>query len=92
MMKNDLQELLGRVRVKVGTTDKQTQALLARITTDAAILSARAAAGEHVETELLHLKAQASNLSAEFQTVVSQELRTWLLEKVGFVIAAALTG
>jgi len=88
----DIQELINRIRQRAGTDDQETQALLARVASNATLLAARAAVGEPVEADLLHLKAQASNLSAEFQSIVSDELLTWLQEKLSLIIAGALVG
>lgn len=89
---SDLQELWNRVRQRIGATDQETQDLLVRVTTGLTMASVRASVGEDVRPEMLHLKAQVSNLNAEIQTALGEEVRNWLLEKVGMVIAGVLAG
>ena len=88
----EIQDLINRVREKAGTGDQETQALLARVATSATILAARSSVGEDVTQDMLHLKAQAANLSAEFQEILGDEVRNWLMERIGFVIVGVLTG
>jgi len=81
--------LLQNVLNRLSTNDPETRDLAARITTDAALLTARAAAGEDVEAEIQHLKAQALNLSAEVAQVISDELRLLVFGTIRAIFARA---
>ena len=87
----NLSDLLARVReVLPDDIDDETIALVERVATSAALLAARASVGEDVDREMQHVKAQAMNLSAEYLQKTIDEVRDWLLEAVGKVVAGIL--
>lgn len=71
---NDLKARLEAIKAEAGLQNPERIALLARITLDAAALQARAAAGEDVSGELLHVAAQAANLDETARQIVGKHL------------------
>ena len=84
----NLSGLMGRIReVLPDDIDDETIALVERVATNAALLAARASVGDDIDREMQHVKAQAMNLSAEYLSKTIDEVRDWLLEAVGKVVA-----
>ena len=83
----NLDELIRKIESRLNLDDPEDQQLIARITTDATLLTARKVAGEDVDQELIHLTAQAMNLSATAQQVVSSEIRAWILGALTTVLS-----
>ncbi|HET6496162.1 MAG TPA: hypothetical protein VFH61_12455 [Thermoleophilia bacterium] len=80
-------DLFARIRKELpDDIDDKTIELVERTAAAAAILVARAAEGQEVERDLLHVKAQAANLSAEYLTKVLTKVREWVLEAVTKVV------
>ena len=91
-MSDPLQGLWDRVQARLGAADPETAALMARISVNLATLTAAATVGNKiVDQDMAHLRAQVSNLNAEFQTALADEFRQWVTEKVALVIQGVLT-
>lgn len=89
-----LEDLVGPIKARI--TDPQRQVLAVELATDIAQLQARALAGEDVESEIRHAKAQASSLLATEAGVVLDVVMTWVNGIAGGVargvIAAVAAG
>jgi len=85
ILKDVLAELRGRI------ADPARQQILVQLTTDLAQLSSRALAGENVEAELRHVRAQGAMLAAEEAALVRNTLLDWIGVVTGAVVRGALT-
>lgn len=83
-----IEPLLADMRQRVA--DPTRQAIAAGIAIDLAQLTARALAGEDVEGELRHLRAQAASLAAVEAQAVHDAMLAWVGRVVGAVVRAVL--
>lgn len=83
-----VQEIAHRLQI----TDPKSIELLTRITVRGTELSARALAGEDVEKEQWHLRAQMSNLGELARRVTSEVILSKISASLSAVLTKALVG
>jgi len=84
----NLSDLFARVREALpDDIDDRTVELVERTAAAAVILFQRGAAGEDIERDMQHVKAQAANLSAEYLENTLNKVRDYLFEVVGKLLA-----
>lgn len=88
MMVPKLEDIVAGIRGRIA--DPARQAIAVQLATDVAQLQARALAGEDVDAELRHAKAQALSLTATEAGVVLDTVMTWVGSVAGGVARAVL--
>lgn len=85
-----LQEMLNELRGKVLSPERKE--VVVALATDLAQLTSRSLAGEDVEKELKHVRAQGEMLSASEVGLVRNTLLDWLGLFTGAFVRGALSG
>jgi hypothetical protein len=83
----DVKGTVDEIVKRTGITDPKSIELITRITVRGTELSARALAGEDVEKEQFHLRAQASNLGE----VARRQAGAVITERIAASLSAVLT-
>ncbi len=75
---NSFKTVVGRIIVDTKITDPERIALVTRVATDYAALSARALAGEEIAKELAIADATTKNLERELKQAIGNNLSMWI--------------
>lgn len=88
----DVKGTVDEIVACTGITDPKTIELVTRITVRATELSARALAGEDVEQEQAHLRAQSSNLGEVAKRAAGAVITKRIAASLSAVLRKALIG
>lgn len=87
-MNTEINLLLDRLEgAPLSVSDK---ALLANLATELVTLTSRRLAGEEVDSELAHVKAQTANLTSAALSTFQLQFTKWTHEIIGIIVARAL--
>ena len=88
----DIKETVDEIVKRTGITDPNSIELITRVTGRAAEFAGRKIAGEDVEKEGYHIRAQASNLGEMARRITSEVITEKLFAVVGKLLNKALVG
>lgn len=88
----EVNDTVAEIVHKTGITNPQTIELITRVTVRGTELAARALAGEDVEKEQYHLRAQMSNLGEMARRITSEVLLAKISASLTTVLTKALVG